>query len=115
MPKYTYECDSCKSKKQLYKSINSTSIECGCGSVMNRLTPSITSPSVKETIDSYTNVQVDPDNRSILEERSSEHFWKVIVPRLCQEHPIDHCLREGWMYIDDKGHIQMHTKPPNRR
>jgi hypothetical protein len=82
---------------------------------MQRQVPKVSNSSVKEIIDTYTNVSVDPDNKNILEQRSSEHFWTVIVPRLCQEHPADHCLREGWMYIDEKGKLQIQTKPPHRR
>lgn len=115
MPKYTYHCKQCDDKKQFYKNINITSIDCQCGSQMERQVPSVNSPSVRETIDSYTNIMVDPDNRNILEERSSDHFWQVIVPRLCQEHSIEHCLKEGWMYIDEKGNLKTHTKPPHRR
>jgi len=115
MPKYTYKCDDCKNKKQLYKKSNVLNIECNCGGLMNRDVPMTTSASVKEKIDDYTNISVDPNNKEILNERSLEHFWTVLVPRLCQEHSMEHCLKEGWMYIDEKGHVQMHTKPPHRR
>jgi hypothetical protein len=82
---------------------------------MVRQIPNISKSIVKEKVDSYTNINVSIDNKEEIEERKLDHYWSEIVPRLVQEHPPELCLQEGWTYIDEKGHIQIQTKPPHKR
>lgn len=116
MPKYRFIC-SCDAEVSKYTSASTVSIKCTqCGSPMDRQVPSTVEQStVKELVDSYTGVHLPPDNKEILESRRSEYFWKVEVPRLVMQYPADHCIKEGWMYVDEQGKLQVHTKPPHKR
>jgi len=115
MPKYSFKCPSCNKEGSYYVSVETTEKECSCGSSMTRQMPNISKSIVKEKIDSYTNINVSVDNKEELEERKLDHYWSEIVPRLVQEHPPELCLQEGWIYYDERGHIQIHTKPPHKR
>lgn len=115
MPKYSFKCPSCKKEGSFYTNIETTEKDCSCGSKMERQVPTISKPLVKEKVDSYTNINVSVDNKEELEERKLEHYWAEIVPRLVQQYPPEICLQEGWMYFDDKGQIQIQTKPPHKR
>lgn len=70
---------------------------------------------IKEMVDKYTGVSLPPDNKEILDARRSEYFWSVEVPRLVNEYPLEHSLKEGWMYYDDHNKLQVQTKPPHKR
>ena len=117
MPKYRFICDTCKAEEVKYTSASVFSTSCKiCSSATHRQIPSsVEPPTVKELVDSYTGIHLQPDNKEILESRRSEYFWAVEVPRLVQEYSPEHSLREGWTYIDEKGKIQIHTKPPHKR
>ena len=116
MPKYRFTC-SCGAEVTKYTSASTRSLECSeCHSQMERQIPShIEQSTVKELVDTYTGVHLPPDNQQILESRRSEYFWKVEVPRLVNEYPLEHSLQEGWMYYDEQGKLQVHTKPPHKR
>ena len=115
MPKYSFKCPSCSKEGSYYVSVETTEKQCSCGCSMTRQMPNISKSIVKEKIDSYTNINVSVDNKEEIEERKLDHYWSEIVPRLVQEHPPELCLQEGWTFLDEKGHLQIHTKPPHKR
>lgn len=116
MPKYIFTCE-CGAEISKYISASIFSIKCSyCSAQMSRQIPSHVEQSiVKELVDSYTGVYLPPDNTAILEARRSEYFWKVEVPRLVNEYPIEHSIREGWLIYDEQGKLQVQTKPPHKR
>lgn len=117
MPKYRFTCRQCEAEIVKYVPASTLYAVCSvCGGDMQRLIPSTVEQStVKEMVDSYSGIHLVPDNKEILEARRSEYFWAVEVPRLVQEYPPDHCLKEGWIYYDEQGNIKVHTKPPHKR
>lgn len=116
MAKYTFFCETCGTDTIKYVPHLVKDIVCECGANALRDIPQISGPAtVTEVIDPYTNVNLSPDNDEILKDRSSEHFWKNEVPRLIQQYPVEHSLQEGWLYLDEKGHIQTQTKSPHKR
>lgn len=116
MPKYRFIC-GCGAEVMKYTSASTYSVTCEiCKSSMDRQIPSfIEKATVKELVDSYTGIHLPPDNKEILDSRRSEYFWKVEVPRLVTEYPVEHCLQEGWMFINEQGKLQVQTKPPYKR
>lgn len=114
MPKYTYTCTCGKSKKS-YQPSDISSILCECGGEMTRQMPTTSRADVKEVVDSFMGLSIDPDQDAILKERKLDYYWAVEVPRLCNQYSPAHCLTNGWMYIDEKGQLQIHTKPPHKR
>lgn len=116
MPKYRFTCE-CGAEVSRYTSALTVSVRCtSCGKDMSRQIPFNVEPStVKELVDTYTGVHLPPDNASILEARRSEYFWKVEVPRLVNEFPVEHSIREGWLVYDEQGKLQVQTKPPHKR
>lgn len=116
MPKYRFICD-CGAEVAKYTSASTLSVACAvCNGTMSRQIPaSVEQSTVKELVDSYTGVHLPPDNKEILEARRSEYFWKVEVPRLVNEYPVEHSLQEGWLYVDEQGKLQVQTKPPHKR
>lgn len=116
MPKYRFICE-CGAEVSKYTSASTVLITCSkCSGEMKRQIPSfIEQATVKELVDPYTGVRVPPDNKEILESRRSEYFWKVEVPRLVNQYPVEHSLREGWLYLDEQGKLQVQTKPPHKR
>lgn len=115
MPKFTFHCPSCETKETCYSSIEVSSKPCKCGDTMVRSIPTVSKPIVKERVDEYSNVNLPVDNKEELEERKLTHYWEVVVPRLVQQYPVEHCLREGWMTVDERGQIVVQTKPPHKR
>lgn len=117
MPKFRFLCEKCSNEIVKYVSSNKNQILCNeCGSQMYKQIPqNIPTPTVNELVDSYTGINVPADNESILKARRSEYFWKVEVPRLVQQYPTEHSLKEGWLYYDEQGKIQVQTKPPHKR
>lgn len=116
MPKYKFIC-RCGAEVVKYTSASTSSIKCNaCNQAMKRQIPSsVEQAAVKELVDAYTGVYLPPDNKEILDARRSEYFWKVEVPRLVNEYPVEHCLQEGWLYVDEQGKLQVQTKPPHKR
>lgn len=116
MPKYTYQCTKCGSKKSAYTNTNITTLSCkDCGSLATRLPPNTNKANVTELIDPYSGVHLSPEYRNEMDQRSLDHFWSVEVPRLCGEYPEAECIANGWMYLNEKGELCIQTKPPNRR
>jgi len=117
MPKFVFFCMTCDNQQAFYLSSKVIEKECpACKTgTMQRQMPVISTPDVKECIDPYTNIHVPSDNKDILEARRSEYFWKVEVPRLANEYPLDECLRQGWLVYNEKGELVLQNKPPHKR
>jgi transcription elongation factor Elf1 len=115
MPKFTFKCQSCDKEENVYTSTDTNSRPCKCGSTMDRQIPKMAKPIVKERVDSYTNVNVSVDNKEEIQERKLDHYWEVLVPRLVQQYPVEHCIQEGWMGYDDRNQLIVYTKPPHKR
>lgn len=116
MPKYRFHCE-CGAEVTKYTSASTSSLDCAsCHQQMQRQIPShVEQSTVKELADAYTGIHLPPDNKEILDARRSEYFWSVEVPRLVNEYPVEHSLQEGWLYLDERGKIQLQTKPPYKR
>jgi len=116
MPKYSFECHSCGARYTLFANQDDRIKVCKmCGADAHRLPPMVSGSNVTELIDSYSGVNLSPNFREEMSQRSLDHFWEVEVPRLCGEYPLSECLANGWMYYDESGKLQIHTKPPNKR
>lgn len=116
MPKYTFKCSSCDKQVQKYVNSGVTNITCdGCSDSMNRLIPIINKPTVTEVADSYMGIALPQDNAEIISERKSDYYWAVVVPQLCREYSVEHCLENKWAYYNEKGEYCIHTKPPSKR
>lgn len=119
MARFTFECDNCGHTKQIIISHIQKTIPCEeCGSTMIRKLPISNSKStVKETIDAYTNQQQIPDQKDCIKERHEKYFYEVEVPRMVASgtYTLETILRNGWGFINDKGQLELHTKPPSER
>lgn len=117
MPKFMFFCAACENEQAFYVPSSVTTKKCTKCTVgdMQRQLPVTLAPEVKELVDSYTNVHLPPDNKEILEARRSEYFWKVEVPRLVNEYPLDECLKQGWLMYNEKGELVLQNKPPHKR
>lgn len=117
MPKYTYECDGCRSIMQKFASVKDKTQECPeCGAIMHRCMPKIKSPKVTETVDKYSNKKHVDDQESILKERKLDFYWNVEVPKMVDSgvYALDTMLEKGWVYYDEKGNLVTRTKPPEK-
>lgn len=81
---------------------------------MARQFPSYGSKKVTETVDPYTNVRQEEDQKKINQDRKTEYFWEVEVPRLVQTYSVQTCLEEGWLVYNEKGELVI-NKPPSKR
>ena len=94
-------------------------IKCAnCEAEMNRQLPSLNGPAeVRETIDKLSGVEWKQDQKEILKGRRDDYYWSVEVPRMVNsgKYSAETMLENGWIYIDDKGQVHTHTKPPGRR
>lgn len=85
---------------------------------MSRQLPVLSGPaSVKETVDKFFNVQHHSNQKELIQERSDDYYWTVEVPRMVNsgKYSMETMLEMGWISVDDKGHITIHTKPPYKR
>ena len=119
MPKYTFKCNNCNNQIDKYVSSKTRTSLCSeCGSNMSRKLPTLSGKSeVKETVDSYTGIVHQEDQRELIEKRSDEFYWSVEVPRLVNSgtYTVETMLELGWIYIDDKDQVQINNTPPHRR
>jgi hypothetical protein len=115
MPKFTFICALCKKSFQKYASVKQGSIVCDCGGQAERQLPKMNISEVRETVDPLTGKKWREDQKLLLRDRKDEYFWRVEVPRLVQKYSLETCLKEGWVWVDDHGKVQVHTKPPNKR
>lgn len=119
MPKFTFQCESCGDEVQKNVLSSVSSIPCqNCSQPTRRLLPKLNgSPRVNETIDKYMGAvrQVDQDEQVKL--RKDEYYWTVEVPRFVQSgvYSVETMLENSWIYLDDKGNVQVNNVPPHRR
>jgi hypothetical protein len=83
--------------------------------MMTRQVPSINQANVSEVIDPYVGVSLQADHDKLIKERKEQQFWQFEVPRLVKKYSISHCLENGWVFINDKGQLEVQTKPPSKR
>ena len=116
MPKYTYKCSTCNKEVQKFASISDTIISCTCGEDMSRKMPIIKSPKVTEVIDKYSNKKHVEDQKSKLQERKLDYYWKHEVPKMVDSgvYALDTMLEQDWVYYDEKGSLVTRIKPPQK-
>lgn len=117
MPKYTYECESCRIQIQKFASISDKTQVCAeCGAQMNRCMPKLKPPKVTETVDKYSNRKHVEDQKQIINERKLDYYWKHEVPKMVESgvYGLDTMLEKGWVYYDEKGNLVTRTKPPEK-
>ena len=119
MPKYTFKCEKCGSEKQQYASRSSDSVPCTeCDVSMKRCLPTLSGqPDITEIVNDYTGQTAKQDQSTMIKERRDKYYWSVEVPRLVASgtYGVDTMLELGWVWFDDKGHMQVNTKPPHER
>ena len=79
---------------------------------MKRQLPNLTGSTTKETVDKLSNTSHMDNHDQIIQNRKEAYYWEVEVPRFVQTYDKETCLRQGWLYYDDKGQLQVRTKPP---
>ena len=118
MPKYTFKCPDCNHKEQHFVDAN-FEIWCEkCGALTNRLLPTLNGPvEVNETVDQFMGKKHRQGQKEMIKERNEEFFWSVEVPKLANDpkYSLETKLENGWVWVDDKGQINIHTKPPHKR
>lgn len=115
MPKYRFKCKKCNSLVERYTSVSVETIPCErCQVEMSRLLPNIGSKKVTEVVDPYLNVRQEEDHKKQIEDRRTEYFWEVEVPRLVQTYSTQTCLEEGWLVYNEKGELVI-GKPSKKK
>lgn len=115
MAKYRFKCEKCTSTVERYATLKTETIVCKeCFSTMHRLLPNIGSKKVTETVDPFLNVRQEEDHKKSLEDRRTEYFWEVEVPRLIQTYSTQTCLEEGWLVYNEKGELVI-GKPSKKK
>jgi hypothetical protein len=76
-----------------------------CGAQAKCLFPNIGGKKVTETVDPFLNVRHEEDHKKQLDDRRTEYFWEVEVPRLIQTYSTQTCLEEGWLVYNEKGEL----------
>jgi len=119
MPKYTFRCEACSHSRQLVVSPSVTTSKClKCGEPTVRSMPILSGPSsVDEVVDKYTGTRRIDNQSEIMHNRSDNYFWSVEVPRLVNTgtYSIETMIENDWISVDDKGNIQINTRPPKKR
>ena len=106
MAKYRFQCEKCSTTVERYASVKTEALPCkGCSTPMKRLLPTIGSKKVTETVDSFLGVRHEEDHKKQLDDRRTEHFWEVEVPRLVQTYSTQTCLEEGWLVYNEKNEL----------
>jgi hypothetical protein len=117
MAKYRYQCEDCSIVFERYTSVSIEALPCKeCGAKAKRLFPNIGSKKVTETVDSFTNIRHEEDNRKNIENRRLEHFWSVEVPRFVQSgiYSTETMLAEGWIVYDEKQELVVAKGPKGK-
>lgn len=117
MAKRTFKCPKCERVHQTVGP-RSLSVVCPeCGADMIQQMPQTSKPTAYESSDKSANRQWLDDHASILKNRKETHFWSVEVPRMVASgvYSIETMLQNGWIWIDDAGKMNVHTKPPSQR
>ena len=116
MPKYKFICNKCKIEDDKVVPVAWNTIPCNCGGALVKQLPVLKKTVTKERVDVDRKIDWIDNQEEIMKERSTEHFWKIEVPRLVQsgEYSIKHMMENGWIYKDENGKIQINTVPPNK-
>ena len=87
-----------------------------CQGLMNRKMPNLKPPKVTEVVDKYSNKKHVDDQKSVLQERKLDYYWKHEVPKLVDSgiYGLDTMLQQGWVYYDEKHNLITRTKPPEK-
>lgn len=109
MAVYRFVCGSCSFEIKKIVKLDVQQIECPkCSAVMERQLPKLTpNTEVRETVDSFMGVSHIKDQKEILDQRRTDYFWEVEVPRLIQTHSLETALEEGWLVYNDKGELEI--------
>jgi hypothetical protein len=108
MAKYTFTCDNCLNSEEKYASVSTESTTCSkCGKSTRRELPMIGSKKVTEKVDDFLNIRHEEDHKKQLEDRRTEFFWNVEVPRFIESgtYSLETCLSEGWLVYNEKGEL----------
>ncbi len=108
MAKYRFQCEKCNCEVTCYCSPEIEVMKHGeCGCWMTRLLPTIGSKKVTETVDPYLGIRHEEDQKKQLEDRRTEYFWEVEVPRFVASgtYSMETMLAEGWLVYNEKGEL----------
>lgn len=116
MAKYRFQCEQCFKVVEKYTSVSTETLPCAeCpSSWMRRLLPNVGSKKVTETVDSFLGIRQEDDYEKLTDDRRTEHFWEVEVPRLVQTYSTETCLQEGWLVYNEKGELVI-GKPTKKK
>jgi hypothetical protein len=114
MAKYRFECKHCSTVIERYASQNKTLACEKCGNNLERLFPNIGSKKVTETVDPFLGIRQEDDHEKQMDDRRTEYFWEVEVPRLVQTYSTETCLQEGWLVYNERGELVI-GKPAKKR
>lgn len=108
MAKYRFQCEQCLDTSERYTSVSTEVLPCKkCGANAKRLFPNIGSKRVTETVDPFLNVRHEEDHKKQIEDRRTEYFWEVEVPRFVQSgtYSMETMLAEGWLVYNEKNEL----------
>lgn len=117
MAKYRFQCEKCSTIFERYASANTEALPCKeCKANAKRLFPTIGSQQTTEIIDPFLNVRQGEDHRKQLENRRSEYFWGVEVPRFVESgiYSTETMLTEGWLVYNEKGDLVIGKGPKGK-
>lgn len=117
MAKYRFQCEKCSTIVERYTSVKTEVLSCNsCGENTKRLFPNIGSKKVTEVVDSFLNIRHEEDNKKQLENRRSEHYWGVEVPRFVESgiYSTETMLAEGWLVYNEKGELVIGKGPKGK-
>ncbi len=113
MAKNRYKCDTCESEEMKYSSEDE--FPCSCGGQKKKQMPNLAGHAqVNEVVDKYRNVTHKQDQKKIINDRRSEHYWNVEVPKLVASgtYSLETMLEMKWVYYNEKGELTTRTTPP---
>ena len=116
MAKYSFICDTCQDKIQVFCQLHDKAICQKCNTNMRLMMPILAGQEVRETINQYTGVQHKQDQKEMLAERKANYFWEVEVPRMVNSgtYSLETMLENGWVYLNEKDQLVTRTKPPQK-
>jgi len=116
MPKYSFICDTCGDRAQVYCQLHDKTVCIKCNAEMRLQMPVLAGQEVRETVDQYTGVQHKQDQKEMVIERKAAYFWEVEVPRMVNSgtYTLETMLENGWVYLNEKDQLVTRTKPPQK-
>lgn len=117
MPKYVFKCSNCKSLQTKYAASSVESLPCSsCKEAAVRQFPNIGSKKVTETVDPFLGIRHEEDHKKQMEDRRTEYFWEVEVPRLVESgtYSLETMLENGWVEYNEKGELVL-GKPKKKK